>query len=458
MARPSRLWMGPRLGLPSRREGSDRLRRQLGDALRLLLVASVLIGINLYVLYFRSGTSVPALLRAAQIGRQASLVPGLDGPPGTPPRLPMRRAGVQSGLRDEYLRVVEVASEGEEPLSEVLQRQGLTDLEAESVHAVLAEISGGHLRRGQRLVFYYDLENRLQAIDFERDEGLGYRLERTVAGSRTHWSRERLEGPVVTRVVAVSGVLPKEGGLYEAVVRAGEGRPLAGLLAEVFAYDVDLVAAGRPDDRFHVLVEKIYRGSHFYRYGAILAARYEGALGVLVAVRHAAPGQPPAYYSAEGEDLRRSWLHSPLRSLRPVQERPVLRLAHRRVVGVEYPAPPGTPVRALATGRVQSRSGRAPELAVVLSHGSGAETSYSRLGRLARGLTEGQTVRAGQVIGYVGPGERGRAYLLLSVRVGGRAVDPLRLAAPRGPTLPPEQRVALGLLLGQLEGREVASR
>src|SRR5207244_8368037 len=129
-----------------------------------------------------------------------------------------------------------------------------------------------------------------------------------------------------------TGSLPRDGGLYDAVQRAGEGRPLGGLVCDVLAYDLDLPAAGRAGDRFKVVVDKVYRDGQLYRYGAIQAVQWEGAAGTIRAVRHARAGQAPAYYSPEGEDLVRTWLRSPLRLGRPLG-RPVLHHDGRKLLG-----------------------------------------------------------------------------------------------------------------------------
>ena len=85
------------------------MRRWLRGTLRVVFLMALLGALNLYVLYYRRGPSVPELLRAAEVGRKATFMPGMEGPPGTPPKMAAKRPDLEGGLRPEYLRVVEVA-------------------------------------------------------------------------------------------------------------------------------------------------------------------------------------------------------------------------------------------------------------------------------------------------------------------------------------------------------------
>jgi murein DD-endopeptidase MepM/ murein hydrolase activator NlpD len=93
--------------------------------------------------------------------------------------------------------------------------------------------------------------------------------------------------------------------------------------------------------------------------------------------------------------------------------------------GIDLPATTGTPIRASADGVV----GKADwfggyGLFVELEHGAGMETRYGHMSRIA--VAEGQRVRKGDVIGYVGStGRSTGAHLHYEVRIGGEAVNPI---------------------------------
>jgi len=92
--------------------------------------------------------------------------------------------------------------------------------------------------------------------------------------------------------------------------------------------------------------------------------------------------------------------------------------------GQDYTAPAGTPVRAVAGGKVRLAADfYYSGLTLFLDHGAGLVSVYMHLEKML--VAEGETVRAGQVIGRVG--STGRAtgpHLHLGVRLFEQRVDP----------------------------------
>lgn len=107
-----------------------------------------------------------------------------------------------------------------------------------------------------------------------------------------------------------------------------------------------------------------------------------------------------------------------------MREHPVLRKRARHN-GIDLAAPTGTPVYATADGIV----GRADwfssyGLYISIDHGAQLETRYAHLSRLA--VAAGDTVKAGEIIGYVGSTGRSTGpHLHYEVRVDGLAVNPI---------------------------------
>ncbi|MGE0774431.1 MAG: M23 family metallopeptidase, partial [Sphingomonadaceae bacterium] len=92
--------------------------------------------------------------------------------------------------------------------------------------------------------------------------------------------------------------------------------------------------------------------------------------------------------------------------------------------GVDYGAPSGTPIVAVADGRVSfaGRNGGHGNY-IKLTHGSGLTTAYAHLSRFA--VRSGTQVRQGQVIGYVGStGLSTGPHLHFEVYKNGKAVNP----------------------------------
>ena len=95
--------------------------------------------------------------------------------------------------------------------------------------------------------------------------------------------------------------------------------------------------------------------------------------------------------------------------------------------GLDISADRGAPVRATADGSVVSAraSGSFGNL-VVLDHGYGIRTRYGHLSRFA--VFEGQQIRKGEIVGYVGSTGRSTSpHLHYEVLLNGRPTNPMRL-------------------------------
>lgn len=96
--------------------------------------------------------------------------------------------------------------------------------------------------------------------------------------------------------------------------------------------------------------------------------------------------------------------------------------------GVDWVAPVGTPVRAAYAGRVVA-VGDAGTLGnyVKIEHDRDRATGYAHLSGFAPGLTVGQQVKAGDLIGYVGTsGQSAGPHLHFELYADGKPIDPLQ--------------------------------
>ncbi len=94
--------------------------------------------------------------------------------------------------------------------------------------------------------------------------------------------------------------------------------------------------------------------------------------------------------------------------------------------GVDIPAPKGTVIRAAGSGEV-ARSGYHYSYGnyVVIAHGNGYMTLYAHMSK--RAATQGQVVKAGQKIGYVGTtGSSTGNHLHFSVKKGSSWLNPMK--------------------------------
>ncbi|MER3479732.1 MAG: peptidase M23 [Meiothermus sp.] len=94
--------------------------------------------------------------------------------------------------------------------------------------------------------------------------------------------------------------------------------------------------------------------------------------------------------------------------------------------GVDLAAPMGTPIYAAKAGQIETAgwSSWGYGLHVIIDHGSGVETLYGHMSRIA--VQPGQFVERGQLIGYVGStGWSTGPHCHFEVRVGGETRNPL---------------------------------
>ncbi|MDQ3934411.1 MAG: M23 family metallopeptidase [Actinomycetota bacterium] len=93
--------------------------------------------------------------------------------------------------------------------------------------------------------------------------------------------------------------------------------------------------------------------------------------------------------------------------------------------GIDLAAPTGRPIRAAASGRVILAAVTGGYgLYTCIAHNSSISTCYAHQSRF--GARQGDSVRQGEVIGYVGnTGHSFGAHLHFEVRINGRPVDPM---------------------------------
>ena len=233
-----------------------------------------------------------------------------------------------------------------------------------------------------------------------------------------------------------------ETSLYQAVADSGEDRAIAGMIAEIFAWDIDFYLYPRKGDRIAVVYERCYKDGEFVQYGKILAARYAGKRKTFSAFLFN-DGRFDGYYDETGQPLKKMFLRTPMkfgkmtsgysiRRFHPVSKR------YKAHTGIDYGAPRGTPIMVTANGRVTFAGwkGGYGKL-IIVKHPNGYESYYGHCSRLLK--KRGQLVEQGQVIARVGKtGLATGPHVHYEVRVNGKPIDPNRVKKSRGKPLSPE--------------------
>ena len=233
--------------------------------------------------------------------------------------------------------------------------------------------------------------------------------------------------------------------LFGATDAAGLSDSIATQIADIFSTDIDFHRDLRKGDRFSVVYEVFYDRGDPVKTGRVLAAEFVNQGKAYTAVYFSYAENEGGYYTAEGKNLRKQFLRSPLEFSRitsgfsNARFHPVLQTwrAHK---GIDYGAPGGTRVKATADGVVEmaGRSGGYGNV-IVLRHQSKYTTWYGHLSGFVKGLHKGKRVSQGEVIGFVGAtGLATGPHLHYEFRINDVHQNPLRVAMPAAPPITPE--------------------
>ena len=338
-------------------------------------------------------------------------------------------------LRNET-QTVEARVPRDATLESLLRANQLpTSLVASAVASARAVFDPRQLRADRPYRLVRSLDGLLREFEYQIDSDRFLRIV-----SRDRSQPAQLDAEVVpyekeTSVTAIHGNIDADHpSVIAAMDETGESIQLAMSLAEIFAGQIDFESDLQPGDSFEVLFQKSTRDGQFAGYGPILAARFvaDGVTHDAFRWTDAATGRS-SFYDDDGRSLKRFFLRSPLRFEPRITSgfsrsrlHPVFR-TYRAHLGIDYAAPPGSPVVAVSSGVVISAgwSGGGGNM-VHLRHASGFESYYLHLSAFGKGIHAGVHVDQGQLIGRVGStGTATGPHLDYRLKKNGVFVNPL---------------------------------
>lgn len=381
--------------------------------------APLVIGAIIYAMLPQRATETP----------EASLAPALffEEPPIAAP--PIEAPPLPQPLGD----TVEFVVRRNDTLDRIFRqlKLDLTDL------ASIRELPGvrtalDQLRPGDTITLIHD-EGMLQALRRRISETEILSVTRGGEG----FAAEFVSTPVEIRQAHAQGAI--ESSLFVSARAAGVSPEIILRLAnDIFGWDIDFALDIQPGDQFTIIYEQKFRDGEYIGDGRILAADFINSGKMHRAVYYESEdGEVADYFAPDGRSMRRQFLRAPLDFTRissnfnPRRRHPILNTirAHK---GVDYAAPTGTVIKASGDGRVafvgaKGGYGRV----VILEHGGGVSTLYGHMSRFARGLRNGQRVKQGATIGYVGSsGAATGPHLHYEYRVHGAHKNPRTVALP----------------------------
>ena len=319
-------------------------------------------------------------------------------------------------------------------LDGIFRQQGFSASTLHNILAVNQETKQlKNIRPGDLFEFQRHEDGSLKkmryAIDEDRYLIVDYDAERAVASSEPR--------DMITELTETSGTITSS--LFLAGKQAGLSDGMVMKLANLFGWDIDFVLDIREGDRFFLLYEKVYRDGSFLRDGEIIGATFVNQGEKFQAIRFDIDGQAQ-YFAPDGRNMRKAFLRAPLNfsyissNFNPKRFHPILKRvkAHN---GIDYKAPKGTPVYAAGDGKViRSDYNKFNGHHVFIQHANNIVTKYLHFTN--RTVKNGQRVKQGQVIGYVGATGLAQApHLHYEFLVNGVHRNPRTVSLPKADAL-----------------------
>lgn len=306
-----------------------------------------------------------------------------------------------------------------------------------------AQVLATQLRPGRTLISKTTLSGELLELHFQIDTSHGLVINKSSQGYVAQQQPLTVQQHIIVKSAEI------QSSLFAATDQAGIPDQIATQIAEIFSSDIDFNSDLRRGDRFTVVYEESFSNGEPIKSGKVLSTEFINQGKSHEAVLYKTADGKENYFSAEGKNLQKAFLRSPLEFSRIssgfslARLHPVLNTlrAHR---GVDYAAPIGTRVRSVSDATVTfvGQQGGFGNV-VILQHANGISTVYGHLSRFATGLRRGQKVNQGQEIGFVGmTGLATGPHLHYEFRVNGEHRDPLKVALPTATPLPADEMSA----------------
>jgi len=311
-------------------------------------------------------------------------------------------------------------------------------------------------RSGKAFKLEKDTDGTLRTFEYKISDDKILEVQRGIDSYEAHVSTLDLE----TRdMVITSEITASRNSLYAALSeQEGQAVSLAERVASIFAWDVDFNSDLQVADKIRIVVPGYYHEGHFVKWGDIQAAELRNSGKTYRAFRFNG-----AYYDAKGNTMKRALLASPLpfnpritSGFSRARLHPILGTT-RAHLAIDYGAPTGTPVQAIAKGTVTFAGwNEGYGNLVQIKHSGGLTTGYAHLSRIAPGIHSGAAIDQGQLVGNVGQtGLATGPHLHFMMTKNGQAVNPLKTlksgeATPLDSGLLPAFRAAIAPIEAQL--------
>ena len=355
------------------------------------------------------------------------------------------------GINVDTLAVVEASIEPNEYLSQILRRYNVSlamiDKIAKRSRDVF-DVRKLRVNKNYTVLHNHDSAATAQYFIYEPTR-LDYVVFDLTDSVNIYMEQHKID----TVIREFSGIIDYS--IYQTLEDGNAPPDLAYQLSDIYAWQLDLFKVQK-GDRFKMIYEEIQIKEKPVDVGRVLAAHFERNEESYYAFYYNQRGKTD-YFDEKGNSLRKAFLKAPLKytriSSRFSNDRlhPVLHV-HRPHHGIDYAAPRGTPVRAVADGKIikANYSGGAGNY-VKIKHNATYTTGYMHLSKYGEDIHVGKRVYQGDIIGYVGStGISTGPHLDYRVWKDGRAVDALSIEMPPSEPIRNDHRATYEALSQQM--------
>ncbi|MEX2200527.1 MAG: M23 family metallopeptidase [Dongiaceae bacterium] len=240
----------------------------------------------------------------------------------------------------------------------------------------------------------------------------------------------------------VRGIGTIETSLFETGLEAGVSIAALTEMIRAFSFDVDFQREIQPGDAFEIVYDQyLDENGDVVRTGDVSYVSLTLSGEMLELYRYTPSSGIWDFFNPNGESVRKALMRTPIDGARltsgfGMRKHPTLgyNKMHR---GVDFGAATGTPIYAAGDGTIEKIGANGGYGNYIrIRHNSEYSTAYAHMNGFAKGLGQGDRVRQGDIIGYVGSTGRSTGpHLHYEVLVAGEQVNPLDIKLPAGEKL-----------------------
>ncbi len=333
-------------------------------------------------------------------------------------------------------QVKEIEIQPGDTFSTIMEEVAVTAEDQSSILAAVQDVYDFTKLQAGKLIHVVFAQDALASVDYDLNDDKKIVIE-NVDGEFV--AKEEAIEYDVTEVVRSATI---ESSLFYDGASAGLSDKTLVELAEIFQWDIDFSTDIQIDDSFVVLYEeRKTKDGEEASAGKILAAQFTNQGETYEAYYFETSTSTGGYYAANGESVERQFLSSPIgvgyvssgfsySRLNPITKRVT---PHR---AIDYAAPHGTPIVAIADGEVTLSGNRGPlGIAIDIEHGQ-YMSQYAHMSSIDSAVKKNPEVKQGQVIGYVGStGQSTGPHLHYTLFKDGNPINPADIDMPVGELL-----------------------